>query len=53
VAAKNAGIPKERVFLLEGEMERFTAMKQLLEIGKSYTEVGQIEQFHLVARKKK
>jgi hypothetical protein len=37
-ATKNAGIPKKGVFLLEGEME---AMKQLLEIGKSYTEAGQ------------
>jgi hypothetical protein len=43
---------KGGVFLLEGEMEGFTAMKQLLEIGKSYAEVGQIEQFHLPARKK-
>lgn len=51
-AAKNAGIPKERVFLLEGEMEGFTTMKQLLEIGKSYGEAGQIEQFRLPAGKK-
>jgi 4-coumarate--CoA ligase len=51
-AAKNAGIPKERVFLLEGEMEGFTTMKQLLEIGKSYGEKGQIEQFCLPAGKK-
>ena len=44
-AAENAGIPQERVFLLEGEMEGFTTMKQLLEIGKSYGEAGQIPSF--------
>lgn len=51
-AAKNAGIPKERVFLLEGEMEGFATMKQLLDIGKSYGEAGQIEQFRLPPGKK-
>ncbi|TKA80721.1 hypothetical protein B0A49_01124 [Cryomyces minteri] len=33
-AAKNAGIPKENVFLLEGEMEGFTTVKELIEMGK-------------------
>ena len=51
-AAKNAGLDKDRVFLLEGEMEGFTTMKELLEIGKSYGESGQIEQFKLPAGKK-
>ena len=50
-AAKNAGIPKERVFLLEGEMEGYTTMEQLLEIGKEYGESGQIEQFRIPAGK--
>ncbi|OCK73502.1 4-coumarate-CoA ligase 2 [Lepidopterella palustris CBS 459.81] len=40
-AAKEAGIPKERIFLLEGEVEGYTTMKQLLEIGKSYGNDGQ------------
>lgn len=40
-AAKNAGIPQEHIFLLEGELEGFTTMKQLLEIGKSYGIDGQ------------
>jgi len=51
-AAKNAGIPKERVFLLEGEMEGFTTMKQLLEMGKSFGEQGQVKSFQLPKGKK-
>lgn len=51
-AAKNAGIPQEHVFLLEGKMEGFTTMSQLLEIGKSYGTSGQIEQFRLPPGKK-
>ena len=51
-AAKNAGIPKERVFLLEGEMDGFTTMKQLLAIGKSYGEQGQVKSFQLPKGKK-
>ncbi|KAJ5648700.1 hypothetical protein N7490_005072 [Penicillium lividum] len=41
LAAKEAGIPKEHIFLLEGESEGFTTMKQLLQIGKGYGEHGQ------------
>ncbi|TVY54354.1 4-coumarate--CoA ligase-like, partial [Lachnellula suecica] len=33
-AAKAAGIGRERVFLLQGEMEGFATMKELLDIGK-------------------
>lgn len=51
-AAKNAGIPKEHVFLLEGKHEGHTTMSELLEIGKSYGETGQIEQFRLPPGKK-
>lgn len=46
-AAKNIGIPKERVFLLEGDVEGFTTMKQLLQIGKSYGARGQTEGFKI------
>lgn len=35
-AAQNAGIPGERIFLLEGDHEGYTTMQQLLEMGKSY-----------------
>ena len=51
-AAKNAGISKDRVFLLEGKMQGHTTMSELLEIGKSYGADGQIEQFRLPAGKK-
>ena len=40
-AAKEAGIPKERIFLLEGELKGYTSMKQLLQIGRGYGEDGQ------------
>jgi 4-coumarate--CoA ligase len=51
-AAKNANIPKEHVFLLEGQHEGHTTMSELLQIGKSYGETGQIEQFRLPPGKK-
>jgi 4-coumarate--CoA ligase len=50
-AAKNAGIPKERVFLLEGDMEGFTTMQQLLSIGRGYLEENQIPQFQIPSGK--
>lgn len=40
-AAKNAGIPRERLFLLEGELEGYTTVKKLIEWGKSQGEGGQ------------
>lgn len=46
-AAKNAGIPEKHVFLLEGQMENFTTMAQLLEIGKSFETQGQIQAFKI------
>ncbi|KUJ17145.1 acetyl-CoA synthetase-like protein [Mollisia scopiformis] len=46
-AAKNAGIPKQRVFLLEGTMEGFTTMYELLELGKREGEKGQVEEYKL------
>ncbi len=51
-AAKNAGIPKERIFLLEGELEGFTTMKTLLDIGKSFGEKGQTQSFKIPKGKK-
>jgi 4-coumarate--CoA ligase len=46
-AARSARIGKERVFLLEGEMEGFTSMKALLEIGRKYGEENQVEEYKL------
>lgn len=50
-AAKNAGIPPERIFLLEGEKDGHTTMKQLLDIGKSYGPSGQVPSFQVPAGK--
>lgn len=46
-AAKNAGIPMKRVFLLEGEIEGFTTMNELLHLGKKEGEMGQVEEYKL------
>lgn len=51
-AAKNAGIPQQRIFLLEGEMDGFTSIKELIAIGKSYGEQGQIKAFKIPRGKK-
>lgn len=51
-AAKQAGIPKERVFLLEGQIDVFTTIRELLKIGQSYGERGQIEAFKIPEGKK-
>ena len=51
-AAKNAGIPKERVFLLEGSLESHTSIQQLLQIGRSYGSNGQIPSFKIPVGKK-
>jgi 4-coumarate--CoA ligase len=44
-ATKNAGIPQERIFLLEGEMAGFTTISQLLSLGASYGEHSQTPPF--------
>ena len=51
-AAKNAGIPAHRIFLLEGELEGFTTLKMLLNIGKRFGEHGQVPSFKLPKAKK-
>ncbi|KAK2786034.1 hypothetical protein FQN52_008030 [Onygenales sp. PD_12] len=51
-AAKNAGIPNSRVFLLEGEIQGYTTMKQLLDIGRSYGPEGQVRPFKIPPGKK-
>lgn len=51
-AARNAGIPKENLFLLEGELEGYTTIKDLIEIGKSHGESGQIPAFKIPSGKK-
>lgn len=41
-AAKNAGIPPERIFLLDGEKDGYRSIQQLLETGKGYGSSGQV-----------
>lgn len=51
-AARNAGIPKERVFLLEGSLDGHTSMQQLLQIGRSYGSSGQVPSFKIPVGKR-
>ena len=44
-AAQQAGIPKEHVFLLEGELEGHVSIKGLMEIGRSFGSAGQVLSF--------
>lgn len=46
-AAQNAGIPKEHMFLLEGEMDGYTTIKELVEVGRSYGAQGQTPKYRL------
>ncbi|KAL1311561.1 hypothetical protein AAFC00_001679 [Neodothiora populina] len=49
-AAENAGIPKENLFLLEGQMDGFTTIQELAGIGKK--EESQVESFRIPAGKR-
>lgn len=51
-AAKNAGIPKDRIFLLEGQLEGYKTMSELLLEGIAHGDAGQIPQFKLPSGKK-
>jgi len=51
-AAKNAGIPKERIFLLEGTLEGYKSMSELLREGITHGDAGQIAQYKLPEGKK-
>lgn len=46
-AARKAGIPKEHIFLLEGELDGYTTIQDLVRIGKSYGRQGQVPHFHI------
>jgi 4-coumarate--CoA ligase len=41
-AAKAAGLKKENVFLLEGKLDRYKSVGDLVEIGKGYGDSGQV-----------
>ncbi|KAF2196067.1 4-coumarate-CoA ligase 2 [Delitschia confertaspora ATCC 74209] len=51
-AAEAAGLPLKNVFLLEGELEGYTTVKNLIEMGQSYGEQGQVRRFELPRGKK-
>ena len=51
-AAKEAGIPKQNLFLLEGQLDGYTTIKELIETGKSYGEQGQVPAFKIPKGKK-
>ena len=50
-AAEKAGLQKENVLLLDGEMEGFKTVKELSELGKSFGETGQVRSFKVPAGK--
>ncbi|KAF1816385.1 acetyl-CoA synthetase-like protein [Eremomyces bilateralis CBS 781.70] len=50
-AAKNAGIPKSHIFLLEGNLDGYSTIHDLIAIGKSYGENGQTPAFKIPAGK--
>jgi 4-coumarate--CoA ligase len=51
-SAKAAGIPKSNLFLLEGGLDGFSTVHDLIQIGKSYGEAGQIPSYKIPAGKK-
>lgn len=51
-AAKNAGIPQSHIFLLEGTLDGYTTIQQLIDVGKSYGGGGQVEAYKLPPGKK-
>ncbi|KAL4914666.1 hypothetical protein BDW62DRAFT_219941 [Aspergillus aurantiobrunneus] len=50
-AAKNAGIPPERIFLLEGTKGEYTSVQQLVQKGKRYGPGGQAVPYKLLEGK--
>ena len=50
-AAEGAGLRRENVFLLEGEMDGFRNMKELLRIGRAYGDDGQVPPYEIPKEK--
>ncbi|KAL8698009.1 MAG: hypothetical protein Q9201_006800 [Fulgogasparrea decipioides] len=46
-AARNAGIPKHRIILLEGDVNGYTSSKQLLDIGRTFGQYNQVPSFKI------
>jgi hypothetical protein len=51
-SAKEAGIPKQNVFLLEGELPRYITVQDLIRIGKSYGKSCQVPAFKFHQKKR-
>lgn len=51
-AARNVGIPTSHIFLLEGELDGYTTVQELIRIGKSYGPQGQAPPFRIPHGKK-
>lgn len=46
-AARNVGIPKHHIFLLQGDLAEYTTVQDLIRLGKSYGEQGQVPPFRI------
>lgn len=46
-AAEKAGLKKEHVFMLEGTLDGYKNLQDLIEIGKSYGEAGQVPAYQI------
>ena len=51
-AARNAGIPEKNIFLLEGELDGYTTVQDLIRIGRGYGEQGCVPHFRIPPGKK-
>jgi 4-coumarate--CoA ligase len=50
-AARNAGIPQSNVFLLEGELEGYSSINELIKFGHGVAERNQVPAFRIPAGK--
>jgi 4-coumarate--CoA ligase len=51
-SAKASGIPRSNLFMLEGDLEGYSSVHDLIQIGKSYGAAGQIPSYKIPAGKK-
>lgn len=51
-AANQSGLPKSNLFLLEGAMDGYSTVHDLIAVGKSYGEAGQIPSYKIPTGKK-
>jgi 4-coumarate--CoA ligase len=51
-AAAKAGVPKNRIVLLEGDVSEYSTVHDLIRIGKEYGELDQVPSFKIPPGKK-